>query len=140
VLVFDDPPIQLRPAISHRIHLEHAWNDNEPLLPRQRRVESGGDNGLVGRLGHGQPPTAGVHNGVAHSKHERYEPLCSRHVRAIWLADHAEQGFLFRLDATTVNVADFKEEDDQAEAGMIERKLIEGQHPTIQRLSRLPRK
>ena len=49
------------------------------------------------------------------SKNEWYEPLCSRHVRAIWLADCAEQGFLFRLDAATVNVADFEEEDDQAE-------------------------
>ena len=49
------------------------------------------------------------------SKNERYEPFCSRHVRAIRLADCAEQGFLFCFDAATVNVADFKEEDDQAE-------------------------
>ena len=49
------------------------------------------------------------------SKNEWYEPLCSRHVRAIPLADCAEQGFLFRFDAATVNVADFKEKDDQTE-------------------------
>ena len=49
------------------------------------------------------------------SINERYEPICSCHVCAIWLAECAEQGFLFRRDAATVNVADFKEEDDQAE-------------------------
>jgi len=56
------PAIQFGPPIAHGVHLEHTGSDNEPLLSRQRRVKRGGDNGLVGRLSHRQPPAGRVHN------------------------------------------------------------------------------
>jgi len=53
------------------------------------------------------------------------------------LADGAEQGFLFRLDATTVNEADFKEEDDQAEP-VAKCKADAEEHDKAGRVARMP--
>ena len=53
--VFYDPVIQLGTPVADGVYFKHARVDDEPFLPRQRRVQGRHDDGLVGRLRHRRP-------------------------------------------------------------------------------------